>query len=57
MMIIRYLFLLVSISVLLACSTGENYRGVPKEQWDQLTPDQKQLIVDDSFKNEFDHEV
>jgi len=34
------------------CSTERNYRGVPSPQWDHLTAEQKQLIVDQSFQDE-----
>jgi hypothetical protein len=38
--------------MLTACSTEQNYRGVPDATWKQLTPQQKQLIVDRSFPDE-----
>ncbi len=37
--------------LLTACSTEQNYRGVPDTAWKQLTPAQKQLIVDRSFQD------
>jgi hypothetical protein len=44
---------LISFIVVLAgCTPEQNYRGVPSPQWQQLTPEQKQLIVDQSFKDE-----
>lgn len=37
---------------LAACSTERNFRGVPETTWNQLTAEQKQLIVDRSFQDE-----
>lgn len=41
------------LSILLAsCASEQNYRGVPSPKWQQLTPEQKQLIVDQSFRDQ-----
>ena len=42
--------------LLAGCQSEANYRGVPKGAWQQLTPEQKQLIVDQSFATEFNTE-
>lgn len=38
--------------MLTACHTEQTYRGVPETTWNQLTAEQKQLIVDRSFQDE-----
>lgn len=44
----------LSIMVLLmtACSAERNYRGVSATKWQQLGPEEKQLIIDRSFADE-----
>jgi hypothetical protein len=37
---------------LAACSAEKVYRDVPDTTWRQLTPEQKQLIIDRSFKDD-----
>ncbi len=40
--------------VLSGCSVGEkNIRGVPNSLWQHLTAEQKQLIIDRSYEDEF----
>lgn len=42
----------VTLFALVACSTEKNYRGVSDTEWQQLTAEQRQLIVDRSFQDE-----
>lgn len=49
----KYILLIgVSLFVLVACSTEKNYRGVSDTEWQQLSVEQRQLIVDRSFQDE-----
>lgn len=45
--------LIICALALSACTTENNYRGVPEPTWKQLSAEQKQLIVDRSFQEEF----
>ena len=47
----KHILLIAVMFVLSACTTEQNYRGVPDTAWKQLTPEQKQLIVDRSFQD------
>jgi hypothetical protein len=47
-----YINMIALCFILSGCSTEQAYRGVPEPTWKQLTPEQKQLIVDRSFQNE-----
>lgn len=43
----------VILTILLTSCTHEmNYRGIPETQWKKLSPEQKQLIVDQSYEEE-----
>jgi hypothetical protein len=44
--------IVILVLALTACSTEKFYRGVPDTEWRQLTPEQKQLIIDRSFKDD-----
>lgn len=47
------LYLIITLLCLIsACATEQNYRGVPETTWNQLSGEQKQLIVDRSFQDE-----
>jgi outer membrane biogenesis lipoprotein LolB len=48
----KFLTLLFACLVLCACAENK-YRGIPESSWQQLTAEQKQLIIDRSFQNEF----
>ena len=39
--------------LLSACTAERNYRGVPAPSWQELTGEQKQLIVDQAYEQEF----
>lgn len=52
-MIKNFLILMSVCFVLTACTPEPNYRGVPATAWQKLTPEQKQLIVDQSYQTEF----
>jgi hypothetical protein len=39
--------------LLTACATEQKYRGVPSPHWQELTGEQKQLIVDQSYEQDF----
>lgn len=41
------------ISLLSSCTHEVRYRNVPLAQWHKLTPEQKQLIVDQAYEAEF----
>jgi hypothetical protein len=43
---------LSSILLFTGCAHENNYRGVPEAQWKKLTPEQKQLIVDQSYEED-----
>jgi hypothetical protein len=46
-------FAILSTTILLtACTPEHNVRGVPDTTWQQLTPEQKQLIIDQSFQHD-----
>lgn len=49
----RFLLCTLLFSLLIACTSEVRYRGVPRESWNQLNSEQKQLIVDKSFVKEF----
>lgn len=52
-MVNRKIIALGVLSLMLAaCDTEKIYRGVPDQSWQQLTAEQKQLIVDKSFKED-----
>lgn len=43
--------LILTALVLTGCSTNnQTYRGVSPQVWSQLTPEQRQLIVDQSYQ-------
>jgi hypothetical protein len=37
---------------MVACVHETNYRGVPAPQWQKLTAEQKQMIVDQAYEDE-----
>lgn len=39
--------------LLTACSPERQYRGVSEPKWQQLSAEQKQLIVDQAYQSEF----
>ncbi|MBU0744378.1 MAG: hypothetical protein KKE11_03310 [Gammaproteobacteria bacterium] len=41
------------IILLTSCTTEHNYRGVPSPHWQELSGEQKQLIVDQAYEKEF----
>lgn len=44
---------IISVILLMAACTAEpNIRGVPEKTWQQLTAEQKQLIVDQSYQQD-----
>jgi hypothetical protein len=47
-------FLMLSVA---ACTQEAVYRGVPAQSWTQLSSEQKQLIVDQSFHTEVQQKV
>jgi len=49
----RVLTVILFITLLTACSTERNYRGVPNPSWQELTGEQKQLIVDQAYEQDF----
>lgn len=40
--------------MLTACTTEQNYRGVQSPIWQDLTAEQKQLIVDQAYTKDFE---
>lgn len=48
----KNIILIIFISFISACSVDPVYRNVSGYTWEQLTPEQKQLIVDKSFQEE-----
>lgn len=51
--IIGFILMSIALMSLLACTMENNYRGVPEPTWQQLSGEQKQLIVDRSFQDDF----
>lgn len=45
--------LFVFMILLTACATEKKYRGVADPCWTELTGEQKQLIVDQAYKQDF----
>lgn len=41
------------VTMLTACTKEQNYRGVASPHWQELTGEQKQLIVDQAYEQEF----
>lgn len=39
-------------ATLCACTAEHNYRGVPSPHWQELSGEQKQLIVDQAYEQE-----
>lgn len=48
----NFLIFIVSIALLTGCAKDPSYRGVSVNIWQQLSSEQKQLIVDRSFQEE-----
>jgi hypothetical protein len=49
---LRYTGLIIIVGLLSACGgSNETYRGVSPQIWGQLTPEQKQLIIDKSYQH------
>jgi hypothetical protein len=42
----------IFILLLSSCAKEANFRGVPQPQWQKLTAEQRQLIVDQSYEEE-----
>jgi hypothetical protein len=38
---------------LMACTVEQKYRGVPSPHWQELTGEQKQLVVDQAYEQDF----
>ena len=45
----RVLLMVSIVCCLTACATQHEYRGVSDVTWRQLTAEQKQMIIDNSF--------
>lgn len=45
---------ILAFSMITACSREQTYRGVPDPTWQQLTPEQKQLIVDQAYQEDLE---
>jgi hypothetical protein len=45
-------FLLLSLSISLSACVEPYYRGVPDSQWQQLSAEQKSLIIDQAYNND-----
>lgn len=43
----------VLMIILSACTVEQNYREVPSSHWQELTGEQKQLVVDQAYEQEF----
>jgi len=41
------------VTLLTACTSERNYRGVPSPSWRELTGEQKQLVVDQAYEQDF----
>lgn len=41
------------IILLMACTAEQNYRGIPNSHWQELTGEQKQLVIDQAYEQEF----
>lgn len=58
-MLNRQLFLYAVLTILVApvwlsaCSSEPTYRGVPNTAWQQLSAEQRQLIVDQAYQEDF----
>jgi hypothetical protein len=50
---IRILTIILLVTLLGACTTEQNYRGVASPVWQDLTGEQKQLIVDQAYEKDF----
>lgn len=55
-MLLRLGSLVLMTVLLAACAGNTTYRGVSPQIWKQLTPEQKQLIVDKSYQQTMDAE-
>ncbi len=54
----KQLFIVLLLASLSACAVSpHNYRGVPEITWHKLTPEQRMLIVDKSFQQQFGETV
>jgi len=42
-----------SVFLLTACTVERNYRGVADPFWQELTGEQKQLVVDQAYEQDF----
>jgi len=50
---IKILSVFLLSSILSACSVEQRYRGVASPEWKELTGEQRQLIVDQAYEQEF----
>ena len=55
-MIKNIIIILIFLTFLTACTAEKSYRGVADPFWKELTAEQKQLIVDQSYEQEFGQE-
>ena len=53
MICLRILLLITLLVMLVACTTEHNYRGVPAPEWSELTSEQRQLVVDQAYNQDF----
>ncbi len=44
---------LIALVTLSACTAEKNYRGVAAPHWQELTGEQRQLIVDQAYEKDF----
>jgi hypothetical protein len=47
--LLKIAIVLFFILTLMGCARDQNYRGVSSRDWQHLTPEQRQLIVDECF--------
>jgi outer membrane biogenesis lipoprotein LolB len=51
-----FALLTIVFSLLLtACTPEQNIRGVPATTWQQLTPEQKQIIIEQSYQHDIEN--
>lgn len=50
---VKSLSLIAMAILLIGCKAETQYRGVSEPVWQQLSAEQKQLIVDQAYQNEF----
>lgn len=56
MRMLKFIFILFFI-LLAGCARENSVRGVPVAAWNQLNAEQRQLIVDQSYQEEFKQPV